>query len=121
MSKQLTAQQVFDKVVKHLRKQGHKALNEENQCMYLAKDGSKCAFGCLIRASEYKPEMEQKDFRWVFNNGPASLRNRLQSFKELIEHLQRIHDHTFVEGWEERFQEIADLHVLTYTPPKVKK
>jgi hypothetical protein len=121
MSKPMTAQKVFNKVVKHLRKQGHKALNEKDLCMYLAKDGSKCAFGCLIRTSEYRPEMERKCITWIFDNGIASLRNRLQSFKQLVVDLQYIHDCISTESWEVHFQKVADLHALTYTPPKVKK
>jgi hypothetical protein len=121
MSKQLTAQQVYDKVVKHLRKQGHKALNEKGLCMYLAPNGDKCAAGCLLLKREYLPELEQKSFAWILANGAPSIAKRLKIHYDLIRDLQGTHDHCTISGWEEKFQNIAKTHTLTYTPPKVKK
>lgn len=39
----MTRQEVFDKVVAHLRAQGRKAVNERGDCVYHAPDGTKCA------------------------------------------------------------------------------
>jgi hypothetical protein len=42
-------QQTFDTIVQHLRRQGHRAVNETGyRCEYLAPDGSRCAVGALI-------------------------------------------------------------------------
>lgn len=42
-------QETYDAVVRHLRRQGHRAVNEAgNKCEYLARDGSRCAVGALI-------------------------------------------------------------------------
>lgn len=46
-------QEYFDKTCKHLFKQGQRALNEHNSCLYLTPSGLKCAVGCHIPASEY--------------------------------------------------------------------
>lgn len=53
-----TKQKIFDKVVKHLFKQGKKAHNGQ-VCLYLTDDGLKCAVGCLIpynRLNNFEPE-----------------------------------------------------------------
>lgn len=41
-------QETFDTIVRHLRRQGHRAVDETGHCVYLASDGSRCAVGVLI-------------------------------------------------------------------------
>jgi hypothetical protein len=53
----MTNQQVFNKVIRHLRRQG-KAAVVDGVCAYRASDGSKCAVGCLIPDELYHPYME---------------------------------------------------------------
>lgn len=59
----MTAQEIFNTVVAHLRQQKKRAMvyNEDNglaQCLYRAPDGLKCAVGCLIPDGAYKPSFE---------------------------------------------------------------
>jgi len=55
----INRQEVFDKVLTHLRKQGGVAVSSENgECSYRGTAGSMCALGCLILDEYYLPEME---------------------------------------------------------------
>lgn len=55
----LTAQQIFDKVVNHLRTQGRAAHAPNGTgCMYRNDEGLSCAVGCLIPDSHYRPEFD---------------------------------------------------------------
>lgn len=53
----MTHQEIFNKVIRHLRAQGHQAKGC-NTCVYKAGDGSQCAIGCLIPPDKYDPNME---------------------------------------------------------------
>lgn len=99
MSK-MTEQEVFDTVVRHLAKQGGKAMefipNEEfgggqTKCCYRTKGGASCSIGCLIPDSEYDPSLEGHGVAYLseVDKLPASLKKyRL----ELLRGLQRAHD-----------------------------
>jgi hypothetical protein len=55
----MTEQEIFDTVVRHLKKQGRLAKEVlSGDCFYRAPNGDKCAVGCLISDDEYSPEME---------------------------------------------------------------
>jgi hypothetical protein len=63
----LTRQQIFDKVLTHLRKQQYQSIgtftdphgNKQKSCMYWDKEtGRKCAVGCLIDENLYDPRIE---------------------------------------------------------------
>lgn len=51
----MNAQEIFDKVVNHLRKQGHRSLSEDGRCLYRGSNGDKCAIGCIISDEDYQP------------------------------------------------------------------
>ena len=57
-------QEIFNRVVIHLRKQGRKSHSSNrlrrDECKYRAPDGLCCAVGCLIDDEHYRPEMEAK-------------------------------------------------------------
>jgi hypothetical protein len=48
MKAEMTAQEIFDEVTKHLFDQKAASLNEFGGCVYRGKDGFKCAVGALI-------------------------------------------------------------------------
>ncbi len=52
-----TKQQTFNKVVRHLRRQGVRS-SDEGVCLYRGPDDTKCAVGCLIPDELYSPRME---------------------------------------------------------------
>lgn len=118
--KDATAQQVFDQVVDHLRKQGKQAYSYKNDsCNYrvvgLCGEILKCAAGCLIGDDEYSPEMDNNDEGTSW----AQLVDRGQvpaSHRELIRQLQNIHDGV-ITHWEKGFAEVALAYGLSYTPP----
>jgi hypothetical protein len=84
-----TAQQIADKVVRHLRQQGRPSLDEhKGLCMYLAPNGDKCAAGCLFEA---QPEDEAKGFDRLMRLGRRGLLG-LAPHVELILDLQNVHD-----------------------------
>jgi len=57
----LTKQQVFDKVVRHLLKQGVVSRRDGSSiapCAYRGDGGTMCAVGCLIPDEAYDPSLE---------------------------------------------------------------
>lgn len=114
-----TLQETFDKVVNGLRKQGKKAgkpcqsANNGFSCMYLDKDGNKCAAGQLIPPEKYDPSFEgtlvfYAPLRKVLSDEGHDL--------ELVSRLQRIHDNKDVSKWEDAWKNLAIERQLVYTP-----
>ena len=54
----MTDQEIFNKVLAHLREQGRPAELEPGSCAYRAADGATCAVGCLIPDHAYDPCIE---------------------------------------------------------------
>lgn len=50
----MNKQEIFDKVVSHLRAQKKQALGSNYICAYRGVDGTKCAAGCLITDEVYE-------------------------------------------------------------------
>ncbi|MGQ7794513.1 hypothetical protein ACUN0C_19080 [Faunimonas sp. B44] len=76
-------QEAFDFVVRHLFKQGERAVAEGGGCLYRGPDGTKCAVGCLIPDELYTPRLEGNSVfmlpQRVLDQLPApSLLNELQ-------------------------------------------
>ncbi len=139
MNAPLNAQQVFDKVLTHLRKQEHAAVNGGG-CVYRAPNGDMCAFGCLIPNELYAPVMEGISASVLLDqtewNSAESARYRdtlpghdarlralfLGSVPiALISELQRAHDGALknygMTRWEREMREIAERYALNYTAP----
>lgn len=118
---QVSAQEVFDHVVEHLRKQGQKSTRQpllgSYTCCYRAPNSeAKCAAGCLIADGEYNPLFEGK--YW-----PELVDRKLVPtvHKDLIESLQNVHDLDTVDSWEVGFRCTAKFFNLAYTAPKAKE
>ena len=60
----MTNQQIFNKVAKHLLKQGRRA-RDGNGCAYRGENGTKCAVGCLIPDALYDDRLEGSSVRYV--------------------------------------------------------
>lgn len=105
----MNAQEIFDTVVTHLRKQGSKSqeyyTNGVDQCVYRNSDGKKCAIGCLISDEEYFDDMEGQPVINLFGQGYLS---HLRPYEDLLSRLQAIHDENMVSQWEGAFAEVAD-------------
>lgn len=113
----MTKQETFDTIVAHLRKQGEKAEDSSSVCVYLTKDGKKCAAGCLIPPDRYDAGFESH----VINDHPGleALMKELGHDLNLVRSMQSIHDNYSVRHWEREFEGVADDLGLTYTPPEV--
>lgn len=112
-----TNQEVFDRVVRHLRKQGKKSLLTNGviaTCAYRAPDGSKCAVGCLIPDHAYTSLIEHSAVMAIagFLEG-LGLKQNLS----ILNDLQAIHDITPIEDWESAWYILAQKYKITYTPP----
>ena len=111
----MTPQEIFDKVVNHLRAQGAKSEmdhpTEGPICAYRGDGGLMCAVGCLIPDLDYDPGMEETaaPYLAIFVEWSADDR-------QLLEDLQQVHDRTQVEHWEDDFAAVAAQNNLTYTP-----
>lgn len=114
----MTKQEIFDKVVAHLRAQGGRALNENQMCQYRARDGAKCAIGCLILDEHYSRRLEGM-LVGADNLVIKALRKSgvPDEAGGLLRDLQSIHDDHYVRQWEDEFVTTAGLHGLTYAAP----
>lgn len=118
----MNAQEVFDQVVSHLRKQNAKSrgfIDDEGTCLYRATNGFSCAVGCLIKDEEYSSDMEGYDLKALYKSGllPASFKERYgQEPSRLLLDLQGVHDNMHIGNWELGFQNVAAKHGLMYTP-----
>lgn len=128
-----TAQEVFDKVVHHLRTQQGQAVEvlddgDTGVCLYHAPDGKKCAIGVLISDEQYSSGMERAGSVYGLKSGypdvvrsftPTDVRTPIAFLIEL----QAAHDTTsswtndkFNYHGESRLAEIAEGYGLTIPP-----
>lgn len=109
---QATEQEVFDQVKDHLLKQGKRSLRVSQyngvQCLYRGPDGLKCAAGCLIADSEYRPTFEGLGWKTL------SITEGVENHAELINALQSIHDTIEPEHWAENLKAFANNWKLKY-------
>jgi hypothetical protein len=100
-----TAQDVFDTVVLHLRKQGCKSLKNDESCCYRGENGTKCAVGCLISDDDYSYRMEKHSIRFLSKSFLSC--KWMYEFYDLLFELQAVHDNEPIDFWEEQFVYIA--------------
>jgi hypothetical protein len=112
-------QEIFDKVVTHLRDQGVSSSNDLYCCYRLQRQSRmlKCAVGCLIPDEMYSPDMEEKAYNLLVEAFPAVRELIGKENDGLICELQRIHDRVVPFEWEEEFKELANKYNLKYEEP----
>ena len=118
----MNKQQIFDKVLNHLRKQGVAAVDTETgACLYRTKENYKCAIGCLIPDELYKTEMEQKSCRKIIHRSIALQKyldiNEKNQDIDFLEAMQNAHDTELVisfEAFNSAMEHIAERFDLTY-------
>jgi hypothetical protein len=139
----LTAQQIFDRVLTHLRTQGQAARHVYDggtSCRYrLEQDNGptlSCAVGCLIPDDVFEPGIEGSSIGAILSlaedyekaggldNMPAHkwLYENVREHLHLLQDLQRAHDghmkgETAMLRWECQMRAIAAYRNLTYTEP----
>ncbi len=115
------AQDAFDYMVNHLRKQGRsseKILDGGPTCLYRHPDGLKCAVGCLIDDQHYSKSLELKGSTHedVFNALSESGWD-VDEMLDLLNDMQGLHDNLPPDEWETEFIGLARVHGLKL-PPK---
>ena len=88
----------YNKAVKHLLAQKKQSMHRSGvQCTYRSEDGSKCAIGCLIPDTVYRPEFAGRtvqdlhyEYGYLFSED-ANL--------EFLAKLQKVHDYSPPEDW----------------------
>lgn len=117
----MTAQEIFDVVSDHLRKQGRAATQGQTIAgtpagVYRAKNGDKSAAGCLLSDEEYRTE-----FEGILAAALPPFRTaKFLPHVRLICDLEQIHDTHLtcsVEAWEKSMVQMAKKYNLIYTPP----
>ena len=106
----MTQQTLFNKVARHLLKQGRKSLNIYGECKYKEPDGSQCAVGCLISKVNYRIGMEGKNAIELYDTGllPA----HLHEHTDLLQKLQIIHDNYEPCLWQTQLEGLASVFNL---------
>lgn len=95
--KEMNDQEIFDTVAEHLFRQGTRAYDVDQGCLYRGPNGTKCAVGCLIRDNDYTPKMENKSVYALEEDG--LLPEYLTKNVKLMSSLQMVHD---TAGWSNR-------------------
>jgi hypothetical protein len=113
-----TAQEIFDTVVAHLRKQGCKS-EDEDGCLYRTPDGLSCAVGALIPKEAYSPDMENRSLNKLLEEKllPLDLQNEFTKHRALLIDLQDVHDCSDVSKWELALKATANCFNLRYSSP----
>ena len=118
----MNAQQTFDTIVNHLRKQGGKSVvyvcKVYTYCAYRGAEGRKCAAGCLIPDSIYTKNMEGFSFCAIIDMNENLY--YLRPFTNMIGELQSMHDAFDVTEWEDEMKAIAHRYEVIYTPKENK-
>lgn len=105
----MNKQEVFNKVVTHLRKQKIPARSDGN-CVYRSADGLMCAVGCLIPDNLYDPGIEGQVVAGVIADFPKvaeSLGIESMNDEDFLHQLQIVHDEFIVTRWEEQWKIVA--------------
>jgi hypothetical protein len=95
----VTAQEIFETVVKALALQGKPSKTETGGCYYRNVFGMKCAVGVLIPDEDYDPVMEGANIHGLMNmpDLPESLKF-MMPHQNLLFDLQIMHDNCY-EAW----------------------
>ncbi len=112
-----SAQEIFTKVVTHLRKQGKQSMNGLS-CAYLSPKSEQCAIGCLIPPEDYDPKMESRQVESFFQSDSpfANLFAPIANHVDLLVGLQILHDGEDVCDWENGFSFLAKRFNLCLIP-----
>jgi hypothetical protein len=110
----MTNQQVFNRVVRFLRKQGCQSITKDGRsCAYRGEGGRRCAVGCLIPNRLYEASMEgaAAEFPRV-----KKILKALGIDIDLAMALQNVHDSRGADSWEFEFHLVAEEFSLTVPP-----
>jgi hypothetical protein len=101
----MNPQRTFDRVAKHLLKQGCKSHHPMKGCLYRGPRKTMCAIGCLITDREYDKKMENKCVSSLLKYFPKL--HRFAKVESLLDYLQSVHDKNEPENWKEELRGVA--------------
>lgn len=116
---ELSNQEIFDRVLAHMRVQRRASVDDDGACLYRGPNGTACAIGALIRDDEYTPEIEKKNVytllkgvdRMTVSEGRRSLLSDLQSVHD---NLSEIDSENFLSFIENDMEALAKNYGLVY-------
>ena len=104
-----TTLEVFNKVSEHLLTQNEKSLGEDEVCAYRNHTGLECAVGCLIDDEFYSEDLEywNLDRNGIVSDAlEKSGVDMTREILDLLQRLQKLHDHTEPETWKEELEKV---------------
>lgn len=116
-----TLQQVFDHVLKALRKQGKASVDTQGNCFYRTPEGLKCAAGHCIPDDLYRPSFENESIDKLINSYSLVLPWMTSEHIPLMIALQSAHDIDLghrITSWEKEMKKIAEKFGLMYKEPE---
>lgn len=104
----MTDQEMFDRVARHLIKQGRKSVSRSKKygtmCRYRGPNGTMCGIGCLIPNKQYTHNLENK----TADHGAVQYAAGLSCFQiPLALALQITHDDRPAQSWPKRLRGVA--------------
>lgn len=121
-------QEIFDHVAEHLLTQNQRAVGRAGRCEYFTDGGLQCAVGCLIDPSEFVQDMNRFDlanflatfYPEIYNAARyANVDDAIAEKVDLLELLQRVHDHTEPDFWPLDLRHTAQKFNLSYEKMRV--
>lgn len=113
----MTPQEIFDRVVEHLYKQGNRS-TDTRLCRYHNEDGTKCAIGVLIPEDIYFEEIDQnnRSIKYLLAQYKDKFPEWMHENVALLSELQSVHDkqHNWssVENMVKALYSVAQYHNL---------
>jgi len=127
----MNRQEVFTKIVNHLRKQNAKSMamifppepsrEDSYGCAYRGDGGLMCAVGCLITDEAYTDRMENSPAYSSFvidileKSGLGKIDMADGNF---LRAMQKIHDDVPIDAWEDSFMRVANVWEVTLHRPE---
>lgn len=96
-------QSVFEKITNHLFSMKRQSMTDKlDDCLYLSKDGNKCAVGCIFTHKKYAKIFDDQiehstDIKTLYVIYPQFFKNVKQIDIDFLNDMQKIHDS--VELW----------------------
>lgn len=117
----MNRQELFDRIVAHLRAQGEQAKDPDDGCVLKTEDGLRCAVGCLIPPEKYDPYLENEALDFDIPGGALHtiLREEGVQLEDMMMLMlfQEVHDRSIPEEWEREIKALAHRYDMTYTEP----
>lgn len=116
----MTPEQIINKSYQHLIKQGHRAVNDNGNCLYRTAEGEACGVGCLLSdevAQSWDAHFESEDSSISTIIATQEVPDWIKDNKDLLVSIQTIHDNTITMDWyvdiTKRYTRLAQQYEVT--------